>query len=54
MLACDYGAVVAEDIGRSLLVYGRRIPRAEMFARLDAVTPETVTLCLLFTDWLCQ
>lgn len=38
----DSSGAVAEDIGRSLLVYGRRIPRAEMFARLDAVTPETI------------
>ncbi|VVB14592.1 unnamed protein product [Arabis nemorensis] len=28
---------VAEDIGRQLLTYGRRIPTAELFARIDAV-----------------
>lgn len=33
---------VAEEIGRQLLCYGRRIPRAEMFARIDAVTAESV------------
>lgn len=33
---------MAEDIGRSLLVYGRRIPKAELFARLDAVDASTV------------
>lgn len=33
---------MAEDIGRGLLVYGRRVPKAEIFARLDAVTAETV------------
>ncbi|CAK0746042.1 hypothetical protein CVIRNUC_001663 [Coccomyxa viridis] len=33
---------VAEDIGRQLLVYGRRIPKAELFARIDAVDEETV------------
>lgn len=33
---------MAEDIGRGLLVYGRRIPKAEIFARLDAVTAETI------------
>eukprot|EP00884_Botryococcus_braunii_P002739 jgi/Botrbrau1/12466/Bobra.0169s0013.1 len=32
----------ADDIGRSLLMYGRRIPKAELFARIDAVTPETI------------
>lgn len=32
----------AEDIGRSLLVYGRRMPKAELFARIDAVDAETV------------
>jgi processing peptidase subunit beta len=33
---------VAEQIGRELLVYGRRMPKAEMFARIDAVDAETV------------
>lgn len=33
---------VAEDIGRQLLVYGRRVPKAEMFARIDAVDSETI------------
>lgn len=33
---------VAESIGRELLVYGRRVPRAEMFARIDAVTADGV------------
>ena len=32
----------AEDIGRQLLAYGRRIPKAEMFARIDAVDGETI------------
>lgn len=40
--ACDPAAAVAEDIGRGLLVYGRRIPKAEIFARLDAVNAETI------------
>eukprot|EP00227_Mantoniella_beaufortii_P007609 CAMPEP_0197592636 /NCGR_PEP_ID=MMETSP1326-20131121/15199_1 /TAXON_ID=1155430 /ORGANISM="Genus nov. species nov., Strain RCC2288" /LENGTH=502 /DNA_ID=CAMNT_0043158357 /DNA_START=31 /DNA_END=1539 /DNA_ORIENTATION=+ len=35
-------SAAAEEIGRQLLTYGRRIPRAELFARIDAVTPETV------------
>ena len=35
-------AGVAEDIGRQLLVYGRRIPKAEMFARIDAVNADTI------------
>ncbi|GLC43073.1 hypothetical protein PLESTF_001205200 [Pleodorina starrii] len=33
---------VAESIGRELLVYGRRIPKAEMFARIDAVDANTI------------
>eukprot|EP00955_Chlamydomonas_euryale_P058079 356968-Chlamydomonas_euryale.AAC.23 len=33
---------VAESIGRELLVYGRRLPKAELFARIDAVDAETV------------
>ena len=32
----------AEDIARQLLVYGRRLPKAELFARIDAVDEETV------------
>lgn len=31
-------AGIAEDIGRNLLVYGRRLPKAELFARIDAVS----------------
>lgn len=33
---------LAEDIGRHALVYGRRIPKAEMFARIDAVDVDTI------------
>ncbi|WJZ80119.1 hypothetical protein VitviT2T_000059 [Vitis vinifera] len=33
---------VVEDIGRQLLTYGRRIPLAELFARIDAVDANTV------------
>ncbi|KAL2906690.1 putative mitochondrial-processing peptidase subunit beta mitochondrial [Bienertia sinuspersici] len=32
----------AEDIGRQLLTYGRRIPFAELFARIDAVDAKAV------------
>lgn len=32
----------AEDLARQLLVYGRRIPRAEIFARIDAVDASAV------------
>ena len=35
-------AGIAEDIGRNLLVYGRRLPKAELFARIDAVDADTV------------
>jgi len=35
-------STVAEEIGRQLLCYGRRIPRAEMFARIDAVSSESI------------
>ena len=35
-------AGTAEDIGRQMLAYGRRIPKAEMFARIDAVDADTV------------
>lgn len=33
---------IAEDIGRNLLVYGRRLPKAELFARIDAVDAAAV------------
>lgn len=42
LYAADGPAGVAEEIGRQLLVYGRRVPLAEMFARIDAVTPGAV------------
>ncbi|KAK8481682.1 hypothetical protein V6N11_043567 [Hibiscus sabdariffa] len=42
MLHIDGTSPVAEDIGRQLLTYGRRIPYAELFARIDAVDPSTV------------
>ena len=35
-------AFVAEDIGRQVLTYGRRMPTVEVFARIDAVTLEDV------------
>mmetsp|Transcript_97157 Transcript_97157/g.173063 ORF Transcript_97157/g.173063 Transcript_97157/m.173063 type:complete len:464 (-) Transcript_97157:105-1496(-) len=38
----DSTTAIAEDIGRQLLVYGRRIPVAELLIRLDAVTTEQV------------
>ncbi|KAL4351237.1 hypothetical protein GQ457_06G042350 [Hibiscus cannabinus] len=42
MLHMDGTSPVAEDIGRQLLTYGRRIPFAELFARIDAVDPSTI------------
>eukprot|EP00741_Cyanophora_paradoxa_P002140 tig00000553_g2075.t1 len=33
---------VAEDIGRQMIAYGRRIPIPEMFARIDAVNVDTI------------
>lgn len=35
-------AGLATSIGRDLLLYGRRIPRAELFARIDAVDGSTI------------
>nr|GEW55599.1 probable mitochondrial-processing peptidase subunit beta, mitochondrial [Tanacetum cinerariifolium] len=37
LLHVDGTSATAEDIGRQLLTYGRRIPKAELFARIDAV-----------------
>ncbi|KAG9439817.1 hypothetical protein H6P81_019982 [Aristolochia fimbriata] len=42
LLHIDGTSPVAEDIGRELLTYGRRIPFAELFARIDAVDASTV------------
>ncbi|VFQ58474.1 unnamed protein product [Cuscuta campestris] len=42
MLHIDGTSPVAEDIGRQLLTYGRRIPFSELFARIDAVDSSTV------------
>lgn len=41
-LHLDGTSPVAEDIGRQMLTYGRRIPKAELFARIDAVTAKHV------------
>ncbi|CAN6301800.1 unnamed protein product [Urochloa humidicola] len=41
-LHLDGSTAVVEDIGRQLLTYGRRIPAAELFARIDAVDASTV------------
>eukprot|EP00434_Breviolum_minutum_P037499 symbB.v1.2.033248.t1/scaffold4103.1/size44635/6 len=38
----DSTTAIAEDIGRQLLVYGRRIPLAELLLRLDAINIEEV------------
>lgn len=41
-LHLDGTTPIAEDIGRQLLTYGRRIPTAELFARIDAVDASAV------------
>jgi len=41
-LHIDGTSPIAEDIGRQLLTYGRRIQFAEYFARIDAVDVDTV------------
>ncbi|XP_042393930.1 probable mitochondrial-processing peptidase subunit beta, mitochondrial [Zingiber officinale] len=41
-LHMDGTSPIAEDIGRQILTYGRRIPVAELFARIDAVDASTV------------
>ncbi|GKA66888.1 probable mitochondrial-processing peptidase subunit beta, mitochondrial [Tanacetum coccineum] len=42
LLHVDGTSATAEDIGRQLLTYGRRIPKAELFARIDAVDAATI------------
>ncbi|KAJ8465175.1 hypothetical protein OPV22_027727 [Ensete ventricosum] len=41
-LHIDGTSPVAEDIGCQMLTYGRRVPVAELFARIDAVDASTV------------
>ncbi|KAL6498571.1 hypothetical protein OROHE_026512 [Orobanche hederae] len=42
LLHIDGTSFAAEDIGRQLLTYGRRIPYPELFARIDAVNASTI------------
>jgi len=42
LLHLDGTSAIAEDIGRQMLTYGRRLPLAELFARIDAVDADTV------------
>jgi mitochondrial-processing peptidase subunit beta len=38
----DGSTAIAEEIGRQVLVYGRRIPMSEWFARIDAIDVDAV------------
>ncbi|KAM7484416.1 hypothetical protein LguiA_000425 [Lonicera macranthoides] len=42
LLHIDGTSPIAEDIGRQLITYGRRIPFAELFARIDAIGASTI------------
>lgn len=42
LLHSDGVGPAAEDIGRQLITYGRRIPSAELFARIDAVDASAI------------
>lgn len=42
LMGLDGHTNVAEDIGRQLLTYGRRMTPAEIFSRIDAVTKEDI------------
>jgi len=42
MMALESRAVEVEDLGRQILVHGRKIPITDMTAAIDQVTPESV------------
>lgn len=45
LAALSGSAGVCEDVAKQLLMYGRVMPREELFARIDAVTPAVVRDC---------
>lgn len=42
LMGVDSVCPLAEDIGRQLITYGRYMSKAELFARIDSVTPESI------------
>jgi processing peptidase subunit beta len=42
LMGLDGNSNVAEDIGRQLLTYGRRMTPAEIFSRIDAITADDI------------
>jgi len=42
LMGLDGNSQVAEDIGRQLLTYGRRMSPAEVFARIDAISADDI------------
>ncbi|VEL15699.1 unnamed protein product [Protopolystoma xenopodis] len=43
LLQLDGTTPICEEIGRQMLVYGRRIPMKEMLKRIDSVSVDSVT-----------
>ena len=50
-MSMEGSSAVAEDIGRQMLTFGRRVPLSEMFARIDDVSTDDIKAAALRFFW---